>query len=97
MPTYTTSELGSMEISRRYFEAISAPTKHWNLMPLPLSPGAPIFLGSDMTTFLHKYESLLAFTSTNPPSSDAVTMFPYYCVEVSDVRNTVVIMHGYVE
>jgi hypothetical protein len=66
-------------------------------MPLPLSPGAPIFLGSDVTTFLHKNESLAAFTSTDPTSSDAVTMFPYYCVEGSDVRDMVVMMRGYVE
>jgi hypothetical protein len=54
-------------------------------MPLPLSPGVPIFLGSDVTTFLQKYESIAAFTSTDPTSSDAVMTFPYYCVEGSDV------------
>jgi hypothetical protein len=97
MPTYTTSGLGSMEISRLHVEAILAATKHWNQMPLPLSSGAPIFLGSDVTTFLHKYERLAAFTSTDPTSSDAVTMCPYYCVEGSDVRETVVMMRGYVE
>jgi hypothetical protein len=86
-----------MEISRLYVEAISAATKYRNQMPLPLSPGAPIFLGSDVTTFLHKYESLAAFTSTDPTSSDAVTMFPYYCVDASNVRDTVVMMRGYVE
>jgi hypothetical protein len=86
-----------MEISRLHVEAIAAATNHGNLMPLPLSSGAPIFLGSDVTTFLQKYESLAAFTSTNPTSSDGVTMFLYYCVEASDVRDTVVMMHGYVE
>jgi len=95
MPTYTTSGLGSMEISWLHVEAISAATKPRNQMPLPLSPGAPIFLGSDVTTFLHKYESLAACTSTDPTSSDAVTMFPYYRVEGSDVRDTVVMMRGY--
>ena len=86
-----------MEISRLHVEAISAATKPRNQMPLPYSPGAPIFRGSDVTTFLHKYESLAAFTSTDPTSSDAVTIFPYYCVEGSDVRDTVVMMRGYVE
>ena len=66
-------------------------------MPLPLSPGAPIFLGSDVTTFLHKYKSLAAFTSTDPCSSDVVTMYPYYWVEGSDVRDIVVMMRGYVQ
>ena len=74
-----------------------AATKHWNQMPLPLCSGAPIFLGSDVTMFLHKYVSLAAFTSTDPTSSDAVTMFPYYSVEGSDVRDTVIMMRGYVE
>jgi len=65
-------------------------------MPLPYSPGAPIFRGSDVTTFLHKYQSLADFTSTNPASPKAVTMFPCYCVEGSGVRDTVVMMRGYV-
>jgi len=86
-----------MEISWLQVEAISAATKPRNQMPLPLSPGAPIFPGSDVMTFLHKYESLGAVTSTDPTSSDAVTMFPYYCVESSNVRATVVMMRGYVE
>jgi hypothetical protein len=50
-----------------------------------------------VTTFLHKYESLAAFTSTDPTSPDAVTMFPYYCVECSNVRATVVMMRGDME
>ena len=50
-----------------------------------------------MTMFLHKYESLAAFTSTDTCCSDAVTMFPYYCVECSDVRDTAVMKRGYVE
>ena len=83
-----------MEILRLHVEAISAATKHRNQMPLPYSPGAPIFRGSDVTTFLHKYESIATFTSTDPSSSDAVTMFPYYCVEGSDVRDMVVMMRG---
>jgi hypothetical protein len=49
-----------------------------------------------VTAFLHKYESLAAFTSTDPSSPDAVTMFPYYCVECFDVRDKVVMMRGYV-
>jgi hypothetical protein len=89
-----TSRLGSMEISQLLEEAILAASTQWNLMPLPRSPGAPIFLGSDVTTFLHKYESLASFTSTDPSSSDAVTMFPYYCVEGSDFRDTVIMMRG---
>jgi hypothetical protein len=86
-----------MEISRLHVEAISAATKHRNQMPLPLCAGAPIFLGSDVMTFVHKYESLTAFTSTDPTTSDAVTLFRYYCVEGSDVRDTVAMMRGYVE
>jgi hypothetical protein len=97
MPTHTTSGLGSMEISRLHIEAILAASTQRNQIPLPYSPGAPIFRGSDVTTILHKYESLAACTSTDPSSSDAVKMFPYYCVEVSDVRDTVVMMRGYVE
>ena len=84
-------------ISRLLVEAISAASKQRNQMPLPNSPGAPIFPGSDVTTFLHKYEILAAFTVTDPSSSDAVTVFLYYCVEGSNVRDTVVTMHGYVE
>jgi hypothetical protein len=86
-----------MEISRLHIDDISAATKHWNQVPHPLNPRAPIFLGSDVTTFLHKYQSLAAFTNTNPTSSDPIMMFPYYCVEGSDVRDTVVMMHGYVQ
>ena len=97
MPTYTTSVLGNMEISRLLVEAISAASTQWNQMPLPDSPGVPIFGGSDVTMFVHKYESLAAFTSTDSFSFDAVTMFQYYCVEGSDVRDTVVMMRGYVE
>jgi hypothetical protein len=74
-----------MEISQIHVEATSAATKQRNQMGLPLSPGSSIFLGSDVTTFLRKYESLAAFTNTDPTSSDAVTMLLYYCVEDSDV------------
>jgi hypothetical protein len=81
-----------MEISQLHVEAISAATKPRIQMPLPYSPGVPIFGGTEVTTFLHKCESLAAFNSTDPSSSDAVTMFPYYCVEGSDVRHTIVMM-----
>ena len=83
-----------MEISRLLDDAILAASTQRNQMPLPYSPGAPIFRGSDVTTFLHKYESLASFTSTDPSSSDAVMMFRYYCVDGSDVRDTVVMMRG---
>jgi hypothetical protein len=92
-----TSGLGSMEISLLHIEATLAATKHWNQMPLPLSPGAPILLGSDVTTVPHKHVSLAVFTSADPTSSDAVTMFPYYHVKGSDVQDTVVMMCGYKE
>jgi len=82
-----------MEISRLHVEAISAATKPRNQMPLPLSPGAPIFLGSDVTTFLHKYESIAAFTATDPSSRNVVVMLPYYCTEA--IRETVMMMRGY--
>ena len=97
MPTYTTSELGIMEISRLLAEAISAASTQRNPMPLLYSPAAPIFRGSEMMKFLHKYESLAAFTSIDPSKSDPVPMFPYYCVEWSDVRDKVVKMCEYVE
>jgi hypothetical protein len=100
MPTYTAYGLGSircMEISRLLIGAISAASTLRNQMPLPYSPGAPIFHGSDVTTFLHKYESLPAFTSTDPARSDANMMFLYYCAEGSDVRDTLVMMCGYME
>jgi len=86
-----------MQISQLHIEAISAGTKHQNQMPLTHSPGVPIFLGSDVTTFLYKYESLATFTSTNPTSSDAVMMFLYHCVEGSNIRDRVVMMRGYVD
>jgi hypothetical protein len=66
-------------------------------MPLPLSPGAPIFLAFDVTTFLHEYERSAGSSSTDPTSSNAVTTFPYYRVEGFDVQDTVVMMGGYVE
>jgi len=92
-----TGGLGSMEISRLLVEAISAASTQRNQISHPYSPGAPIFCRSDVTTFLHRYVSLAAFTSTDPSSTGAVPMFPYYCVEDSEVRDTVVMMRGYVE
>jgi hypothetical protein len=82
-----------MEMSPLHIEAISAATKHRNQMPLPLSPGAPIFLGSDLTTFLHKYESIAAFTAIDPSSRKVVVMLPCYCTE--EIREMVMIMRGY--
>jgi len=66
-------------------------------MPLPLSAGTYIFLGSDVMTFLNKYESLAIFTSTDPTSCDAGTMFPSYCVQGTHDPDTVVMMRRYVE
>jgi hypothetical protein len=94
---YTTSRLGSMEIKRLYIEAISAATKQRNQMPLPPSAAAPIVLVYDVTTFLNNYESVAAITSTDPTGSDAVKMFPYSCMEDYDVRDTIVMMRGYME
>jgi len=82
-----------MEISRLPVEAISAATKLRNQMPLPLSPGTRIFLGCDVSTFLHKYESIAAFTATDPSSRNVVFMFPYFSMEA--IRKTVMIMHSY--
>jgi len=82
-----------MEISQLHVEPISAATKHRNRMPLSLSPGAPIFLGFDMTTFLHKYESIAACTATDPSSQNVVVMLPYYCMEA--IGQTVMMMRGY--
>ena len=61
-------------------------------MPLLLSPGTPIFLSSDVTTFLHKYESIAAFTATDPSSRNVVVMLPYYCTE--GIGETVMMMRG---
>jgi len=97
MPTYTTSGLGSLEISRLLVEAISAASTQGNQMPLLYSPGAPIVRGSDVTTFIQPYESPAAFTSTDPSGSNAVMVFPYYYVDGSDVRDKVVMMYGHVE
>jgi len=97
IPTYTTSGLETIEIPQLFVEAISAAGTQRNRMPLLYSPGMPIFCSSEVTTFLHKYESLTAFSNTDTSSSDAVTMIPYYCVEGSNVRDTVVIMLRYVE
>jgi len=82
-----------MEISRLLVEAISDASKQRNQMPLPYSPDAPIFRGSDVTTFLHKYESIAAYTATDPSSQNVVVMLPYYCME--GIRETVMMMRGY--
>ena len=74
-----------MEISRLHVEAISAATNPRNQMPLPLSPGATIFLGSDVTTFLLEYESVAAFTSTDRSSSDAAMTLQCSCTTVWQV------------
>jgi hypothetical protein len=70
-----------MEITMLRLEAISAATKPWNQMPLPLGPGAPIILGSDVMTFLSRYESIAAFTATDPSSPNVAIMLPNYCTE----------------
>jgi hypothetical protein len=75
-----------MGISRLHVEDISAATKPWNQIPLPLSPGAPILLGSDMTTILSKFEIIAAFTGTGPSSRMVVIMLPYYCTETISER-----------
>ena len=62
-------------------------------MPLRLCPGAPIFLRSDVTTFLHKYGSIAAFSATDPSSQNVVAMLPYYCSEA--IRETVMMMPRY--
>jgi len=62
-------------------------------MPLPLSPGMPIFLGSEVTTFLHKCESIAAITPTDPSSRHVVVVSPYYCTEAT--REMVIMMCGY--
>ncbi|KAF8252158.1 hypothetical protein K440DRAFT_633369 [Wilcoxina mikolae CBS 423.85] len=72
-------------------------TKHRNAMPLPNTPGAPSFLGIDVMTFLHKYESLAAFTATDITESNVISIFPFYCAEGSDVREIVMMMRGYAD
>jgi hypothetical protein len=82
---FTPCGLESMEISRLYVEAISAANKHLNQMPLLLSPGTPIFLDSDVTKIIQKFEIPAPIISTDHTSSDAVTMFPCYSKEGSNV------------
>jgi hypothetical protein len=79
-----------MEISQLLAEAISAASKHGNQMPLPHSPALPIFCVSDVTTFLHKHESLAACTGTDQSTPNAIAMLPYYCME--EITVTVVMM-----
>ncbi|KAF8242780.1 hypothetical protein K440DRAFT_638263 [Wilcoxina mikolae CBS 423.85] len=83
-----------MDIAGLLAEAI---TKHSNAMPLPNTPGAPSFHGIDVTTFLHKYESLAAFTATDVTESSVIAMFPFYCAECSDVQEMVMMMRGYAD
>jgi len=82
-----------MEISRLHVEAILAATKPRSQIPPALSPGAPINLGSNVTTFLHKYESIAAFTATDPSSQNVVVILPHYCMEA--IWETVMMMRGY--
>ncbi|KAF8242125.1 hypothetical protein K440DRAFT_619284 [Wilcoxina mikolae CBS 423.85] len=82
-----------MEITELVVETISR--QHRNRFPLPNAPGAPAFRGRDVTTFLHKYESLAAFTATDVTESSVIAMLPYYCTE--EIRETVMIMRGYTD
>ncbi|KAF8241408.1 hypothetical protein K440DRAFT_681243 [Wilcoxina mikolae CBS 423.85] len=82
---------GNLEIAELVVETISR--QHRNRFPLPNAQGAPAFRGRDVTTFLHKYESLAAFTSTDVTESSVIAMLPYYCTE--EIRETVMMMRGY--
>ncbi|KAF8247276.1 hypothetical protein K440DRAFT_661560 [Wilcoxina mikolae CBS 423.85] len=84
-----------MEIAELVVETISL--QHWNRFPLPCTPGAPIFHGPDVTKFLHKYESLAAFTATDITESSIIAMVPYYCMKHPQVRETVMMMRGYTD
>ena len=64
-------------------------------MPHPHIPGAPFFCGSDVTTFLYKYECLARSNGTYPSSQDVIYLFLYYCTEGLDVREKVIMMWGY--
>ncbi|KAF8241364.1 hypothetical protein K440DRAFT_643860, partial [Wilcoxina mikolae CBS 423.85] len=84
---------GKMEIAELVVETISC--QHRNRFPLPNALGAPAFRGQDVTTFLHKYESLAAFTATDVTESSVIAMLPYYCTE--EIRETVMMMRGYTD
>ncbi|KAF8241236.1 hypothetical protein K440DRAFT_688377 [Wilcoxina mikolae CBS 423.85] len=73
-----------MEMAELVGETISR--QHRNQFPLPNTPGAPTFRGQDVTTFLHNYESLAAFTATGVTESNVIAMFPYYSTE--EMRET---------
>ncbi|KAF8248715.1 hypothetical protein K440DRAFT_624241 [Wilcoxina mikolae CBS 423.85] len=72
-----------MDIAGLLAEAI---TKHRNAMPLPNTPEAPLFHGIDVTTFLHKYKSLAAFTASNITEGNIIVMFPYNCMQDDDAQ-----------
>ncbi|KAF8535975.1 hypothetical protein BDD12DRAFT_912455 [Trichophaea hybrida] len=89
--------LGSMEFAGLLAEVIST-ARHRNRpdMPLPHAPGAPVFRGPDMMTFVHKYESLASLTATDVTESNIIGMLPYYCSDES-IRDKVMMMHGYTD
>ncbi|KAF8251477.1 hypothetical protein K440DRAFT_637442 [Wilcoxina mikolae CBS 423.85] len=83
-----------MDITGLLMEAI---TKHQNAMPLPNTPGALSFHGIDVTIFLHKYENMAVFTGSDIIKSSIITMFPYYCMQSPQVRERVMMKHGYTD
>ncbi|KAF8243841.1 hypothetical protein K440DRAFT_32483 [Wilcoxina mikolae CBS 423.85] len=84
-----------MEIAELVVETISRQQR--NRFPLPNAPGAPAFRERDVTTFLHKYESLAAFTATDVTESSVIAMFPYYCMQGPQVREKIMMMRGYTD
>ncbi|KAF8248533.1 hypothetical protein K440DRAFT_679143 [Wilcoxina mikolae CBS 423.85] len=68
--------ISGMEIAELVVETISY--QHRNRFPLPNPPGAPAFHRRDVTTFLHKYESLANFTAPGIIESSVVTILSYY-------------------
>jgi hypothetical protein len=88
------SSLGSMDTSQLLIEPISAASNHRNQMPLPHSPGASCFGGSDVTTILQKYECLQCSTRTDTSSEDVIYICRYYRTEGLKVREQVIMMRG---
>ncbi|KAF8243355.1 hypothetical protein K440DRAFT_664156 [Wilcoxina mikolae CBS 423.85] len=82
-----------MEIAELVVETISH--QYRNRFPHPNAPGPQAFHGRDVTTFLHKYESLAIFTATDVTESSVIAMLPYYCTE--EIRETVMMMRGYTD
>ncbi|KAF8538323.1 hypothetical protein BDD12DRAFT_842974, partial [Trichophaea hybrida] len=85
----------SMKPAAQLWDTVAIASQPQNKMLLPHTQGAPVFHGPDVTTFLHKYESLAAFTATDVTESSIIAMFLYYCAEGFKVREMVIMMRSF--